>query len=195
VVSGRDQNSASEHSVGAMVALALLFGFLPFCLAVYASDFSQASDPPRPDYIELVKFIQRTTSPNDAIMVVGGTEAGYIALHAQRLPASRYFYQYPLIDAANPVAAEQRRQFMADLVASRPTVIVSGNPLLGILCTSELDCAARNTQAPLSDYGYNSTLLPKLLKDFIASEYRPVQNFRYSNIRVFVRRDLPVPAS
>jgi hypothetical protein len=104
-------------------------------------------------------------------------------------------YQYPLTDAANPTASEQRRQFMCDLVANRPAVIISGNPLLGVLCSSELECGIRNNHPPLSDYGYNSTVLPKLLKDFIASEYRPVDDPRFEGIRAFVRRDVAVPAS
>jgi hypothetical protein len=191
----RIENSTKEPATGGVLAIALVLGFFPLSLATYSADFAQSSEPPRSDYLQLVRFIDQTTKPNDKIIVVGGDEAAYIAHRAQRLPASRYVYQYPLTDAANPTASEQRRQFMCDLVANRPAVIISGNPLLGVLCSSELECGIRNNHPPLSDYGYNSTVLPKLLKDFIASEYRPVDDPRFEGIRAFVRRDVAVPAS
>jgi hypothetical protein len=191
----RIENSTNEPATGGVLAMALVLGFFPLSLATYSADFAQSSEPPRSDYLQLVRFIDQTTKPNDKIIVVGGDEAAYIAHRAQRLPASRYVYQYPLTDAANPTASEQRRQFMCDLVANRPAVIISGNPLLGVLCSSELECGIRNNHPPLSDYGYNSTVLPKLLKDFIASEYRPVDDPRFEGIRAFVRRDVAVPAS
>jgi hypothetical protein len=191
----RIENSTKEPATGGVLALALLLGFFPLFLATYSADFAQSSEPPRSDYLQLVRFIDQTTKPADKIVVVGGDEAAYIAHRAQRLPASRYVYQYPLTDAANPAASEQRRQFMCDLVANRPAVIISGNPLLGVLCSSELECGMRNNHPPLSDYGYNSTVLPKLLKDFIASEYKPVDDPRFEGIHAFVRRDVPVPAS
>ena len=191
----RIENSTNEPATGGVLALALLLGFFPLSLATYSADFAQSSESPRSDYLQLVRFIDQTTNPADKIIVVGGDEAAYIAHRAQRLPASRYVYQYPLTDAANPAASEQRRQFMCDLVANRPAVIISGNPLLGVLCSSELECGIRNNHPPLSDYGYNSTVLPKLLKDFIASEYRPVDDPRFEGIRAFVRRDVAIPAS
>lgn len=189
------ENSTKEAATGGMLALALVLGLFPFSLATYSADFAQSSEPPRSDYLQLIRFIDQTTKPSDKIIVVGGDEAAYIAHRAQRLPASRYVYQYPLTDAANPAASEQRRQFICDLVATRPAVIISGNPLLGLLCASDLECGMRNNHPPLSDYGYNSTVLPELLKDFIASEYRPVDDPRFEGIRAFVRRDVAVPAS
>jgi len=189
------ENSAKERGAGSVLALILVLGFFPVSLAVYAADFSDSSAPPRDDYLQVIRFIQHTTNPNDKIIVIGGAEAGYIAYRAQRLPASRYVYQYPLIDAANPAASEQRRQFMCDLVANRPAVIISGNPLLGVLCSSQLNCGSQNGNAPLSDYGYNSTVLPKLLKTFLASEYRPFDAPGFEGIHAFVRRDIVVPAS
>lgn len=191
----RIEDSTKEPAIGSILALALVLGFFPQSFATYSTDFSDSSQPPRSDYLALVRFVDQTTKPTDKIIMVGGDEAAYIAYRAQRLPASRYLYQYPLTDAANPAASEQRRQFLCDLVTNRPAVILSGNPLLGVLCSSELECGIRNNHPPLSDYGYNSTVLPKLLKDFIASEYRPVDNPRFEGIRAFVRRDVAIPAS
>ena len=175
------------------VLTALLVGLLPFTLLAYSGDFSHSTAPPNSAYLTVVRFIQRATTPADRIMVVGETETGYIALMAQRLPASRFVYQLPLIDANNPVAGVQRRQFMCDIAQNRPAIIVSGNPQIGILCASELECTLRNMQAPTNDYGYQSMTLPKLMRDFIASEYKPISDPRFGPFRVLLRKDIAIP--
>jgi hypothetical protein len=173
---------------------ALLIGFCPFALLQYARDFSESSAGPNSDYVQIIRFIQSVTSPSDRIMVIGGAEAGYISYRAQRLPASRYVYQYPLIDWANPRGREQRQEFVRDLVLSRPPVIVSGNPLVGLLCATQVECSIRNGHLPLTDYGYDSAILPELLRILIASDYRNYDSPRFNGIHVFVRRDVQIPA-
>lgn len=175
------------------VLTALLLGLVPLSVATYSRDFSLSTQPPRTDHAAVIHFVQRATASNDRITVVGGTEAGYITFMAQRLPASRFVYQYALIDTNNPAAGEQRKQFMCELAQNRPAVIVSGNPLLGILCASELECTLRNMQPPANDYGYQSTTLPKLMRDFVASEYQPVSDPRFGPFRVLLRKDIPIP--
>jgi hypothetical protein len=175
------------------VASALLLGLCPFSLGIYSKDFSECTKPPRTEYMAVVHLIQNATNSQDKIVVVGGTESAYITFFAQRMPASRFVYQYALIDAANPAAYDQRRQFMCDIALNRPAVIVSGNTLLGILCDSELQCAERNSQPPVSDYGYDSTLLPKLLKTVIASQYRTIPDPRFGYMKVYLRNDIAVP--
>lgn len=173
---------------------ALLAGLCPFAFASYSSDFAQSTAPQRSDYLEVVSFIQHATKPSDKITVVGITEAPYIAFLAQRLPASRFVYQLPLIDANNPIAGEQRKQFLCDIAQNQPAVIVSGNPLMGILCATELECTLRNLNAPVNDYGYQSMVLPKLMQNVIASKYRPVSNPKFGTFRVLLRNDIAVPS-
>lgn len=174
--------------------MVLWIGLLPSTLTTYAGNVSESMISPRSDHIAVAQFIQRATTPRDRITVVGGDSSAYITLLAQRLPASRFVYQYALIDANNPIAGEQRKQFVCDIAQNRPAVIISGDPLLGILCATELECTLRNLNAPANDYGYQSKLLPKLLQNVIASEYRPVSDSRFGSMRVLVRKDLAIPA-
>jgi hypothetical protein len=187
---------ALQNKTKAMPALAtaLMIGLCPFMLTTYSSDFSRSTEPPHSEYLTVVHFIQRATTARDRITVIGETESGYISFLAQRLPASRFVYQLPLIDANNPVAGEQRKQFMCDIAQNRPAVIVSGNPTMGILCASKLECTLRNMQAPETDYGYQNMLLPNLLQDVIASQYRAVSDPRFGPFRVLVRNDVAIPA-
>jgi hypothetical protein len=183
-----------ENAGRRALALALLLGLFPFALASYAGEFSRSLESPSSEHVQVARFIQHATGSNDKIIVIGGVEAGYITYLSQRLPASRYVYQYSLIDAANPVAADQRRQFLCELVSNRPAVIVSTNALLGPLCASTADCNKPSGHAPLSDYGYNSALLPQLLKTFIASQYRAFDDPRFGTIHLFIRKDVVVPS-
>jgi hypothetical protein len=173
---------------------ALLVGLCPFAFLQYAKDFSESSAGPNADYVQVIRFLRSVTTPGDRIIVIGGAEAGYISYRAQRLPASRYIYQYPLIDWANPRGREQRQEFVRDLVLSRPPVIVSGNPLVGLLCATQVECSIRNGHPPLTDYGYDSAILPELLRILIALDYRSYDSPRFNGIHVFVRRDVQIPA-
>jgi hypothetical protein len=175
------------------LAFALLMGLCPFALASYLGEVSHSLEAPAPEYVQIIRFIQRATSPKDKIIVIGGVEAAYVTYSTQRLPASRYVYQYSLTDAANPAAADQRRQFLCDLVSNRPAVIVSGDALLGVLCASAADCNQRNVGPPVSDFGYDSRLIPHLLRGIVGSQYRPFDDPRFGKIRVFVRNDVAIP--
>jgi hypothetical protein len=176
------------------LAMALLIGLCPFMLTTYSSDFSQSTDPPHSEYLAVVHFIQRATTPSDKITVIGVTEAGYITFLAQRLPASRFVYQLPLIDVNNPMAGDQRKQFMCDIAQNRPAIIVSGNALMGILCATKVECTLRNMQAPSTDYGYQHMLLPNLMQGLISTDYRAVPDSKFGPFRVLVRNDVAIPA-
>ena len=176
------------------LAFALLMGLCPFALASYLGEASHSLEAPAPEYVQIIRFIQHATGPKDKIIVIGGVEAAYVTYSTQRLPASRYVYQYSLTDAANPAAADQRRQFLCDLVSNRPAVIVSGNPLLGVLCASAAECNQRNDGPPVSDFGYDSRPIPHLLRGIIASQYRPFDDPRFGKIHLFVRNDVAIPS-
>jgi hypothetical protein len=171
----------------------LLLGLCPFALLAYAGDFSHSTEAPRPEFLAVAQFIQRATTPKDKITVVE-TESGYITFLAQRLPASRFVYQLPLIDANNPVAGEQRKQFMCDLAKNRPAVIVSSHSLFGVLCATPLDCPAQDPQTDVAEYGYQYQILPKLFSKVVASDYRQVPDPRFGAIRVLVRKDIAIPS-
>jgi hypothetical protein len=176
------------------LATALFIGLCPFMLTTYSSDFSQSTARPRSEYVAMAHFIQRATTPRDKITVIGVTEAAYMTFLAQRPPASRFVYQLPLIDANNPMAGDQRKQFTCDIAQNRPAVIVSGDPMMGIVCASKLDCAPPNLQpSDFSEYGYKSTVLPKLMRDLVASEYRPVSDPKFGVYKVLLRKDLEIP--
>jgi hypothetical protein len=171
-----------------------LLGLCALSLTVYSGDISRSTEPIHSEYLTVARFIRRATTTSDKITVVSEPDAAFISFLARRLPASRFVYQLPLIDVNNPMAGEQRRQFMCDLAQNRPAVIVYGDPIMGILCASKLDCAQPNMQPPVSEYGYQSTVLPKLLRDVIASQYRPVSDGRFGVFRVLLRNDIAVPA-
>jgi hypothetical protein len=176
------------------LAFALLLGLCPFSIASYYGEVSRSLETPPSEYAEVVRFIQRATSPNDKIIVIGGVEAAYITYRSQRLPASRYVYQFSLVDPANPVAGEQRRQFLCELVSSRPAVIVSTNMLLDSLCASKADCNKTRSDTPSSDYGYNFALVPQLLKTLMTSEYHRFDDARFGTIHLYVRNDIKIPS-
>jgi hypothetical protein len=171
----------------------LLLGLCALSLTTYSADFSRSTEPTHSEYLTVARFIRRATTDSDRITVVGEPDAAFITFLARRLPASRFVYQLPLIDVNNPRAGEQRRQFMCELAQNRPAVIVSGDPIMGILCASKLDCPQPNSQPPVSAYGYQSTILPKLLRDVVASEYQPVSDPRFGVFRVLIRKDLAIP--
>jgi hypothetical protein len=176
------------------LAFALVLGLCPFSIASYYEEVSRSLEKPPSGYVEVIRFIQRATAPNDKIIVIGGVEAAYITYRSQRLPASRYVYQFSLVDAANPVAGEQRRQFLCELVSNRPAVIVSTNMLLGSLCATKADCNKTKGDTPPSDYGYNFALVPQLLKTLMASQYHPLDDARFGTIHIYVRNDIKVPS-
>jgi hypothetical protein len=150
-------------------------------------------EPTHSEYLMVARFVRRATTDSDRITVVGEPDAAFITFLAGRLPASRFVYQLPLIDVNNPRAGEQRQQFMCDLAKNRPAVIVSGDPIMGILCASKLDCLQPKSQPPVSEYGYQSTILPKLLRDVIASEYHQVSDPRFGVFKVLIRKDIAIP--
>jgi hypothetical protein len=174
--------------------IALLIGLSPLLLTTYSGDLSHSTEPPQSAYLAVARFIQRATTSSDKITVIGVTEAGYISFLAQRLPASRFVYQLPLIDANNPVAGDQRKQFMCDIAQNHPAVIVSGNLTMGILCATKVECIVRNLDAPPTDYGYQHMVLPNLLQNVITSEYRAVPDIKFGPFRVLVRNDVAIPA-
>ena len=173
--------------------LALLVGLCPISFSEYLTDSSHSLQPPRSDYAAIAHFIQRATTANDRMVVVGGVEAAYITFLSQRLPGSRFVYQYALIDTNNPMADSQRKQFICELESNRPAVIVSGSTLLGVLCVLQADCNAQSKRSPANDYGYNSNVLPKLLKNLLASHYRLVDNPAFGETRVYLRSDIALP--
>jgi hypothetical protein len=182
-----------EATIQRAVIYALAVGLFPVALAVYVQNLSDSTNRPM-TYRRLADFVRHTTASDDEIIVVGGAEAAYVTYYSQRMPASRYVYQYSLVHSANPEARAQREQFLRDLVANRPAVIISTNPAVGLLCSSDLECRGLNKSSPLAHYGYDSQVLPQLLRPLLESEYRLVQDGRLAGMRVFVRRDVIVPA-
>jgi hypothetical protein len=162
-------------------------------LTTYFGDLSRSTEPTHSEYLMVARFIRRATTDSDRITVVGEPDAAFITFLARRLPASRFVYQLPLIDVNNPKAAEQRQQFMCELAQNRPAVIVSGDPIMGVLCASKLNCSQPKSQPAISEYGYQSTILPALLRDVIASEYQQVSDPRFGVFKVLIRKDLAIP--
>ena len=187
------QSQIKASSARPALVTTLLLGLCPFALLAYVGDFARSTESPRSDFLAVAHFIQRATTPKDKITVIE-TESGYITFLAQRLPASRFVYQLPLIDANNPVAGEQRKQFMCDLAKNRPAVIVSSHSLFGILCATPLDCPAQDPGTPAAEYGYQYQILPKLFSNVMESDYRQVSDTRFGAIRVLVRKDIAIPA-
>jgi hypothetical protein len=172
---------------------ALLLALCALSLTTYFGDLSRSMAPTHSEYLTVARFIRRATTDTDRITVVGEPDAAFITFLARRLPASRFVYQLPLIDVNNPRAAEQREQFMCELAQNRPAVIVSGDPIMGVLCASKLNCSQPKSQPPISEYGYQSTILPVLLRDVIASQYQQVSDTRFGVFKVLIRKDLAIP--
>lgn len=171
----------------------LLVGLCALSLTTYSADLSRSTEPIASEYLTVARFIRRATIDSDRITVVSEPDAAFISFLARRLPASRFVYQLPLIDVNNPMASEQRRQFMCEFVQNRPAIIVSGDPIMGILCASKLNCSQPKSQPPISEYGYQSTILPKLLGDVVASEYQQVADPRFGVFKVLLRKDIASP--
>ena len=182
-----------EHTraltAGTALATTLWLGLCPFAVLGYMGDFSRSTKLPRSDFLAVVDFIQHATTPSDKITVI---ETAYITFLAQRLPGSRFVYQLPLIDVNNPVAGEQRKQFVCDIAHNRPAVIVSSRPLFRVLCATPLDCP--QNPEPAAEYGYDFKLMPQILQKIITSDYRPVSDPRFGSLNVLVRKDLAIPA-
>lgn len=176
-----------------ILVTSLLVGLCALSLTTYSVDLSHTTEPTPSEYLTVARFIRRATIESDRITVVSEPDAAFITFLARRLPASRFIYQLPLIDINNPMASEQRRQFMCEFAQNRPAVIVSGDPIMGILCASKLNCSQPKSQPSISEYGYQSTILPKLLGDVVASEYQPVSDPRFGVFKVLLRKDLAIP--
>jgi hypothetical protein len=183
-----------DAAVGRALTIGILVGLMPTSLIAYAEDCWNTFQPPAL-YLRLADFVRHTTTAQDKITVVGGAEAAYVTYYSRRMAGSRFVYQYGLAHTANPQAATQRQQFLRDLTLNRPAVIISTNPVVGLLCSSELECRILNGRQPASSYGYDAQLIPELLRPLIASEYRQIADPRFEGTRVFVRRDLATPAT
>lgn len=175
------------------LVITLVLGLCPFALLGYADDFSRSTQPTRPDVLAVARFIQRATTSRDKITVVE-TESAHVTFLAQRPPGSRFVYQLPLIDANNPIAGEQRQQFMCDIAKNRPAVIVASDVLFGILCATPLNCTEQKLDPSLADYGYHFEILPKILQTVITTQYRPVSDSRFGSLKVFLRNDISIPS-
>jgi hypothetical protein len=176
------------------LVMPLLLALCGLSFTTYPGDLSRTAEPTHPEYLAVARFIRQATTMSDKITVVGETDAPFLMLLSRRLPASRFVYQLPLIDVNNPAAGEQRRQFMCEIAQNRPAVLVSGDPILGILCASRLNCPQPGNHPPISEYGYQSTVVPQLLREVVVSQYRPVEDSRFGPYKVLLRNDIPVPA-
>jgi hypothetical protein len=75
------------------------------------------------DYIAMAEYIARITKPEDRVQPFNGVESMQVALLARRLPASRYIYEWPLMEAKNSKLLSQREEFLSDLRTHPPAVI------------------------------------------------------------------------
>ena len=139
----------------------LLLGLCPFALLAYAGDFSRSTEPPRSEFLAVAQFIQHATTPKDKITVVE-TESGYITFLAQRLPASRFVYQLPLIDAEQPGRGRTTQAIYVRPCKEPPGGNCFVALIVGVLCATPLDCPAQDPQTPAAEYGYQYQILPKL---------------------------------
>jgi hypothetical protein len=74
--------------------------------------------------LEVAKFIQEHTRPNDRIAILGSEPQIYF--YSQRHSASSYIYMYPLMEE-HEFAIEMQKEMIKQIEASRPTVIVFVN--------------------------------------------------------------------
>ncbi len=119
-------------------------------------------------YREVTAHVRETTQEDDTVLI-WGAEAG-LNLASRRRSPTRFVYQYPLYTAGYHDAALVH-QFLADLKANRPLVIVDVSA--GGSLVPSLDPATRRRQS-LSPQAYD--LLPEMDEVFayIAANYERV---------------------
>ena len=92
---------------------------------------------PFPEAISIAREIERRTTRDDSIIVIGSEPQIYF--YANRKPATGYLYTFPLMET-HPYAAAMHEEFIRDLEQRRPTYVV-----LVLLKTSWLASRASRT--------------------------------------------------
>ena len=124
-----DQTRASQGGIWALIACA-------FCVAIYrqydilirwsdeAVSRSIYGDNPFPEARQIAAYIQRHTSPEDTIAVIGSEPEIYF--YAHRRSATGHIYTYALMET-HPFAREMQREMIQQIEADRPRFIVYVN--------------------------------------------------------------------
>jgi dolichyl-phosphate-mannose-protein mannosyltransferase len=79
---------------------------------------------PFPESVEIARYIDRHSSENDAIAVIGSEPQIYF--YARRPAATGYIYMYPLMEE-QPYARAMQRHMIGELEAARPKYLVFVN--------------------------------------------------------------------
>jgi hypothetical protein len=137
----------------------------------------------------MTNLVERVTLPTDRIALVGGPEAGYVYLHAQRFATSKYFYTLPIVHDALPQVEAVRSQYVQDLIAYRPKVIAS-DPYAetGFLCGTVEECTKINRGKDAE--GYDRGVLPRMLQPFLAADYVRYAPPELGDWHVYLRKDV-----
>ncbi len=136
-----------------------------------------------PTYELVNDYISRTTRPGDTVLVWGALPV-FNVLSSRHAP-TRYIYQYPLYTPGYQ-RAELVTQFITDLNARRPVLIIDASPL---------DSTAPPLTPDLSQWSYKGgrryRSMPEMQEayDYILRHYRPVATLGGERVRVF--RDHP----
>lgn len=85
-----------------------------------AHDEDRASE--ERDYERTAAYIRAHTDPDDRISVCGA--AGWLYVAADRIPASKYLYQFPIVE----VMPSAKEEYFSDLRKTRPKIITVVNP-------------------------------------------------------------------
>lgn len=135
-----------------------------------------------------VRWIKAHTAPSDTILVWGAESAVYEM--SDRLPASRFFYQYPLVTPGYASDA-LGREFLSALLERRPRIIIdAGDSKLPRLNATERDLAPHarpNWRA--EDDGNYVMLRPSMRALFTILDRDYVRADDISTWQVYVLRD------
>ena len=120
---------AAAWAAAGLAACALLLPLVLNAEFLFAADMGRVSrmaypENPFPETLELGKYIERISAPDDVVAVVGSEPQ--INFYAKRKSGTGYIYMYPLLEEQD-YAAKMRADFLGELDKINPRYIVYVN--------------------------------------------------------------------
>jgi len=124
--------------------------------ALFADDvFARSRDiygnNPFPESLEIARYIERTSRPDESIYIVGSEPQ--IFFYSRRRSATRYIFFYPMT-SGSPEAAERQRATSREVATRRPRYLIWMNIAPSLLLIPDTDRHVFEAASRLTEEGY-----------------------------------------
>ncbi len=142
--------------VGLLCAVILLPMIHANRRALFAEDLGMRSrsiygNNPFPESIEIAKYIERTSRPDETIYIVGSEPQ--IFFYANRRSATRYIFFYPLT-GGSPAASERQRATSREAESNQPRYVIWMNIAPSLLLHPDTNRHVFEAASRMTENGY-----------------------------------------